>query len=72
MSQGRILLISDSQLMNNALVEILSNKDYETVISLDSGSALRYLDNDFDLVILRCGLGGCDIKNFVQDLVVRD
>src|SRR3989338_1830839 len=72
MSQGRILLISDSQLMNKSLVEILSNRDYETVISLDGGSALRYLDNDFDLVILRCGLSACDIKNFVQDLIVRD
>ena len=72
MSQGRILLISDSQLINKTVVEILANRDYETVVSVESGRALRYLDNDFDLVILRCGLAGCDIKNFVQDLIIRD
>lgn len=72
MSQGRILLISDSASVNKTVSDILRPRDYEITVAADAGAALGYLGSGFDLIILLCGLSGCNIKDFIQQLLIKD
>ncbi len=72
MSQGHILLISDSNTINKSIVDILSARDYAVTVANDAQSGINGLENSLDLVVLKYGLIGCDTGELVKQIYSRD
>ena len=72
MSQGKILLISDSDHVNKSVTEALRPRNFEIVSVYDAQSGLNYLDGEFDLVLLKYGLTGCDVKSLLKQVQLKD
>src|SRR5579864_7984576 len=71
-SRGRILVVEDSQELNEVLLDILASSGYAACGVSDGAAAMEQIDaNTFDLILLDLGLpkiGGLEILKHLRSL----
>lgn len=72
MDSGRILLVCDNNIIANDVTGILEPRGFEIIRSENGRDAINYLDDSFDLLIVRYGFESLDINDFVRKALLKD
>lgn len=72
MGQGRVLLVADDVTIKETISAVSRSIEDELTIVSDAHSALGYVKNGVDLVIVQYGLTRCDLKDFFKQVLLTD